>query len=213
MNLFLEGPIRIGKSTALQNILRPIQAKVGGFAVQRLWQDGAISGFRCVALDGKFPKLDVIFPSSTSKKDEIFEDVFIYQREFRPDVLKHSLSKALKYAASDQCQIILLDEIGGQELMHPEIIHLLTEFFKLEKPRCGVLKSLFQVEQFATDPIAAKQIYKEREILCERITKNGLIYSVDPFSLPSAEQALQDRINNWLERTGNQDPVIRHAFN
>ena len=128
MNLFLEGPIRIGKSTALQNILRPVQAHVGGIIVQRLWQDGIIVGFRSVALDGKFPTLDVNFPVAKHKQDELFEDVFIYNKEFKPDVLKQSLTKALAYAETDSCNIILLDEIGGQELLYPDVMELLLNF-------------------------------------------------------------------------------------
>ena len=85
MNLFLEGPIRIGKSTALQNILRPVQAHVGGIIVQRLWQDGIIVGFRSVALDGKFPTLDVkLFQLPNTSKTNFLKMSLYITRNLNP---------------------------------------------------------------------------------------------------------------------------------
>ena len=202
MNLFLEGPIRIGNSTALQNILRPVQAHVGGIIVQRLWQDGIIVGFRSVALDGKFPTLDVNFPVAKHKQDELFEDVFIYNKEFKPDVLKQSLTKALAYAETDSCNIILLDEIGGQELLYPDVMELLLKFFTIEKPRCGVLKSMTQVKNLLPLWII-RRICCSSENLTPTYHRQRSLYIVEPSTLPLVEQALLDKMGSWIQIDSN----------
>ena len=136
-HLLLEGPIQLGKSTLLRKLLQPVMTSVGGFSSQRMTDDqdqtiafriGAaaetpltvpfhgnenLTGiFRCTDDNGNIQK----FP-------EVFDTLGV-------SYLKHNEGKKL----------ILLDEIGGAELLNESFRTALYDSLAADIPCIGVIK-------------------------------------------------------------------------
>ena len=133
MHLFLEGPIQTGKSTLLRECLAPYSQLLGGFSCQRIWKEGQPCGYRLTAasdfcLDTEYqPGLEDIFLyhfGEISKKDpSVFELKGV-------QLLEHTKNRPL----------ILLDEIGGAELLSPSFKQTLYHILEGSIPCIGVLK-------------------------------------------------------------------------
>lgn len=134
-HFFLEGPIQEGKSTLIRKIIKDYLPRVGGFSSQRILNDsGETVGFRlataaeAMALTEKYsPGLSNVFLYFGGEKikmaPEIFTDIAIkYLRE------------------SEGKELILLDEIGGIELLAPDFRQALYETLKSDIPCLGVFK-------------------------------------------------------------------------
>lgn len=133
MHLFLEGPVKTGKSTLLRQCIEPYIEKTGGFSSQRLWQDGRPCGYRLV-------------PAENLRLDQPYEPglpgIFTYhhQSDWRKDpAVFETLGVQLLSNLSD-CELILLDEIGGSELLVPAFREKLYEVLSGPLPCIGVLK-------------------------------------------------------------------------
>ena len=132
MILFLEGLSKSGKSTLLRECLKPYASQLGGFSSQRLWKDDYAS-YRilpasCFELDTEY--------------DPDMEHVFRYfykdKTEKNPDVFKYYGVELLEQAHN--YPLILLDEIGGAELLVPEFKEKLYEILRGPVPCIGVIK-------------------------------------------------------------------------
>lgn len=134
MHLFLEGPIQTGKSTLIRQCIAPYIHQIGGFSSQRLWQDSLPCGYRLapadeLALDAPFtPDVSGLFlrhrQGASSYKDlSVFETLGV-------KLLAQSKDKPL----------ILLDEIGGSELLVPAFREKLYEILAGDVPCLGVIK-------------------------------------------------------------------------
>ncbi len=134
-HFFLEGPIQQGKSTLIRKLIQDHLELVGGFSSQRLLNDdGKTVGFRIVPaeeameLTRKYsPSLTNVFlhfdGGKTKRTFEVFTDAAIrFLRE------------------SDGKKLILLDEIGGVELLLPEFREALYNILMKNVPCLGVLK-------------------------------------------------------------------------
>lgn len=133
MHLFLEGPVRTGKSTLIRQCIAPYIRQIGGFSCQRLWQDARPCGYRLapadeLALDAPFtPDAPGIFlrhsPQPPHKDLSVFDTLGV-------KLLEESEGRPL----------ILLDEIGGSELLVPSFREKLYEILAGETPCIGVIK-------------------------------------------------------------------------
>lgn len=134
MHLFLEGPIRTGKSTLLRECLRPFISQIGGFSSQRLWLHGVPCGYRLTSastlpLNQEYhPNLSGIFAWRDGKQSK--RDLHVFE----------TLGLSL-LTTSDEISLILLDEIGGLELLVPPFREKLYEILAGKIPCIGVLKS------------------------------------------------------------------------
>jgi nucleoside-triphosphatase len=134
-HLFLEGSVQEGKSTLIRSLIKDYLPDIGGFSCQRLLDDtGRTLGFRAVpafeALEltaeyiSVMPGLFLHFEDGkATASTEIFTDMVI-------GFLEHSKEKKL----------ILLDEVGGIELMIPEFRRTLYEILDGTVPCLGVIK-------------------------------------------------------------------------
>lgn len=135
MLLFLEGTSRTGKSTLLRECLLPYKERLGGFSCQRLWEKDFCRCYRMI-------------PASDFQLDQDYRPdlphIFRYHRNQYPEIFKdygvHLLENASHYP------LILLDEIGGAELLVPEFRQALYRVLSGSTPCIGVLKEASKAE-------------------------------------------------------------------
>lgn len=134
-HLFLEGPIQTGKSTLIRHCLGEHLTECGGFTSQRLiGADGSTKGFR-------------IGPACatplTAEADGPGPDTFKYFREDGTVLVDQSVFETVGVSlltSGKSRPLILLDEIGGSELLCPRFYHALYEILSGDIPCLGVLK-------------------------------------------------------------------------
>ena len=134
MNYFLQGESGIGKSYLLQEVLTEYASILEGFTVQRLYLDEKFMGFRACVFQGKFegqigeyqPDQSGIFISPKGRDLSILEDMILQVKD-----------RCLK----PSCQIVVLDEIGGIELVSQRFMNALYAILNSGKFCVGVLKS------------------------------------------------------------------------
>jgi len=134
-HFFLEGPIQEGKSTLIRKIIKDHLHRVGGFSSQRLLNDcGETVGFRLA------PAAEAM--ALTAKYSPGLSDVFLYfdgeKTKMEPEIFTEIAINYLR--ESEGKELILLDEIGGIELLAPNFRLELYEILKRDIPCLGVLK-------------------------------------------------------------------------
>ncbi|MDO4834035.1 MAG: nucleoside-triphosphatase [Bacillota bacterium] len=189
-NLFLEGPIQTGKSTLIREVIRRVCGSeldgsagisgkgIGGFSVQRISFPTPGSkkrmGFRltpasaplwahtCVTTtDDKLIAGSDIFKlvgcTGGSRVDlDVFETVGV-----------QLLKQALEDAKAGRINIVLLDEIGGHEMVCGKFMALLNEILDSDIPCIGVIKLRESAARMAgQDPL----IVRYNEELHKKIT-------------------------------------------
>lgn len=113
--LFLTGPIGCGKSTAIQTALGEEIARCGGFLTRRYREP--YLHFKLESPDGNVKETFLDFSGG---KPEVDMDVFS--------------------RVSLQGRVLLLDEIGGIELLNPEFLAALERVLRSDTPMIGVMK-------------------------------------------------------------------------
>lgn len=134
-HFFLEGPIQEGKSTLIRRLIKEHLTNMGGFSSQRLFNDfGQTVGFRIV------PAVEAM--ELTIKYSPWLSDVFLYfdggKTEKKTEVFAETAIRYLKDGKGKK--LILLDEIGGIELLIPEFREALYGILEEGVPCLGVLK-------------------------------------------------------------------------
>ena len=118
--LFLTGAIGCGKSTAIARALGSKVLRCGGFLTRRRQEGG-----------GKYFSLER--PDGTA--GEVFLDVSGSSPIVKPEVFSG-------FGISLLCgNVVILDEIGGLELLSPEFSGALYRLLESDVPIIGVLKS------------------------------------------------------------------------
>lgn len=134
--IFLEGPKGIGKTTLLMSCMGELRMTAGGFIVRRLLrEDGAVRGFSLTS-PGAYDTPSVPF-------SEGIGNIFIEHTDAssmrRADVLEEGILSLL--AGAEERGLIVLDEIGGVELLSHRVRSRLEEVLKSGVPCAGVFKS------------------------------------------------------------------------
>ncbi|MEG0829435.1 MAG: nucleoside-triphosphatase [Anaerovoracaceae bacterium] len=134
VHLFLEGPVQSGKSTLLRKYLAPYIDQIGGFSCQRLVDTKGLAVAYRLILTNQLeltkpydPNLSNIFLRHNLDSSE--KDLSIFKNIGIP-LIENSMDK----------KAILLDEIGGIELLQPDFKKALYRVLKKETPCIGVLK-------------------------------------------------------------------------
>lgn len=171
MHLFLQGRSKIGKSTILREALLPRQNEVAGFAVQRLTVDGRPAGFRACVVDGRLPKIQRPW-------EEGLTGVFMTRGFLSQAVLDKVIFEARDVCARESCKLILLDEIGGVELLSEPFMRSLTALLDSGKPCIGVIKSHKNLSNTARRLKNANVIFAARDRLHEKNLENGQVLTM-----------------------------------
>lgn len=157
-HLFLEGPIQIGKSTLLRQLLAPYASQIAGFSSQRLTDfSGDTIAFRIVSAQDF--RLTMPYEEAV-KSDEFMPDVLQNYGVFRVipkggksenfyDVFENIGLKFLGDASNKR--LILLDEIGGVELKNEPFRNALYDILNGDIPCIGVIKSHKKATHLADD--------------------------------------------------------------
>lgn len=139
-HLLIEGPSGVGKSTLILNRLGALRQRAGGFVTQRMVDEtGETRGF-CLTQAKKADTVNIPY-----QKDR--PGTFI-RCETKLDSGGVFLSTGMELLKNTRdYPFILVDEIGGVELLEPIFFSRLTELFEKEIPCIGVLKSRQNCEQ------------------------------------------------------------------
>jgi len=184
MNLFLEGLSGSGKSTLLRECLFPYKTQIGGFSSQRLWQENyasyRIQPADCFDLTADYtPDMEHVFryhyKDTTVNSLEVFES---YGVELLRDAAGYPL--------------ILLDEIGGSELLVPEFRENLYNLIKGPYNCIGVLKLSEKARYMGNSTGQAKDFGASNEELRELIT------SLPDSKILYFERENRDKIKNEI---------------
>lgn len=131
-HLFLQGPSGSGKSTALLRALHQSALPVGGFLTQRLFRHGRLFGYAMIPA----AQANRVFDDAPNENQSCFLMVEAGQLAFDSNQF---LKDFLRFTS--QGSILLLDEIGGAELMIPEIRQAILSVMEKPIPILGVWKS------------------------------------------------------------------------
>ena len=195
MNLFLEGPRRLGKSTILRNALLPYSQHIAGLLTQRLFAGESLCGFRaCVVAGEPLPSLEVPYCQG-------MEGVFLYNGQPSPRALEDALIRAKEACSRSACRLILLDEIGGMELASPAFRACLEDIFRLGKPCLGTLKSRENLLHMGSRAGGAQaELLRLNEELRRRMQAEGQVLSLSQSSLAEAGRAVESFVAAALEK-------------
>lgn len=191
MHLFLEGPVRTGKSTLIRQCITPWLSQMGGFSCQRMWENGSPCGYRLtaaceIALDAPF--------------DSQAPGLFLWHREHGtekyPQVFETLGIQLLEEAKNSS--LILLDEIGGIELRVPVFRQKLYEILTGPVPCIGVLKLADKAGSMGRNSGFGEQLVRLnlqlRRDLNERFQGKILTFS------PEKRETLQMEIRSFTEQ-------------
>lgn len=134
-HLFLTGRVQEGKSTLIRRLIGGYTDQIGGYSSQRLLgENGETVGFRIV------PAIDAM--ELTKAYSPELEDVFL---SFKNKIVKKNpevfSTSGIKFLQNNlHKKLILLDEIGGMELMVPDFRQELYKTLSGDIPCLGVLK-------------------------------------------------------------------------
>lgn len=148
-HFFLEGPIQTGKSTLLKMLLQPHINDVAGFSCQRLTdKNGNTVAFRLGHADNT-PLTAPYSPDS----DNIFRIIAGENKGYNNIGVFDKAAELLN--VSNNKKIILLDEIGGIEMLNESFRNALYETLAGITPCIGVIKQ--QNKAAAMSAAASKQ--------------------------------------------------------
>ena len=165
--LLLTGAPGIGKTTIIRDALSASKAKAGGFYTQEIRQGGVRQGFEIATLDGQRAVLANINIRGQQRVGKYGVDVGSLDRVAVP-----ALRRALQ-----ECDILVVDEIGKMELLSPAFREALLEALNSDKRFLGTIT--LQPHPFA-DQI-------KRDLRVEVLT----------VSRSNRKQVL-DQVTNWL---------------
>lgn len=186
MTLFLQGDRQIGKSTMLRQALLPHAQQVAGLVVQRLFENGEKCGYRACVARGALPAVDAPYtPGDPS--------VFLYKGQAHTGVLEKAMADAQAACAEGAYKLLILDEIGGMELLSDAFMRPLCATLALGKPCVGVLKSRQNLARMAGGRLGLPaDILAKRDALQESLEVQGRVLTVTPANRPQMQQIAND---------------------
>jgi nucleoside-triphosphatase len=181
IHFFLQGDPGVGKSHLLRRLMHPYASMIAGFTVQRLHQNNELVGYCAKPLAGTFHDLDAVYHPD-------LDGLFLSENNHDVGVLEQILDQVFQDSLSPFCRLILLDEIGGMELLSPHFMKGLMRILEGEKPCVGILKSRRNLEEM----VRCQQLDRSCLMLHQRLEKflqsNGML----------VELTLDNR--HWVEK-------------
>lgn len=208
-HLFLEGPVRSGKSTLIKKCLRGFNGTLGGFSCKRyLDEEGGIRAFGLVSPDD-FDVECLYDPEVCGDPDRGVapEDPGIFLVKgaggMRADTDAFIRSGIRLLDTPQKADLILMDEIGGVELMSDSFRDKLEEVLAGDIPVIGVLKQQTHARTMQKNH-GSKQDEKAVNIAAanDRLRKDivekydGMLVSFDREEAKKAEEQIQSFLDS-----------------
>ncbi len=129
-NIFVTGPPRSGKSTLVREIIKELDLKVEGLRTPDIRENGKRKGFKLVDVksgeEGILAHVDVEEGPKVSRYTVNLKD------------LEKMTKKSLENV-SDDCDIVVIDEIGTMELFSDRFKRVVERLLKEDTPVVAVL--------------------------------------------------------------------------
>ena len=137
-HLFLTGPSGIGKTTIIRQTLGKAAGYAGGFITERVTVgDGRVEGFD-------------LYPAAATMGHDGFDGQRFLDLSTTPprkdnEVFRESAAQMLREA--ELYPFVMLDEIGGFEMLIPQFRNELAELLNSDAPIIGVIKGAENAEE------------------------------------------------------------------
>lgn len=182
-HLFLTGPIGCGKSTILRHALGLARLhRAGGFlTVRRRHADGRPANF--------------VLMDPAGKEKQIFLDLSTLEPMVNMNVFSQ-LGAALLDRANEH-PFVILDEIGGMELLCPEFMEALDRLLSSDVPILGVIKGEGPASAMISRLGLTEEYEEAATSLRNRLTLDAqtAIYHVDQYG----SKALLALAERWVK--------------
>lgn len=137
-HLFLTGPSGIGKTTIIRQALGTAAGYAGGFITERVTDgDGRVEGFDL------YPAAAVI--GHDGFDGQRFLDLGTVPPQKDNEVFRESAAQMLREA--EYYPFVMLDEIGGFEMLIPQFRNELAQLLNSDAPIIGVIKGAENAEE------------------------------------------------------------------
>ena len=137
-HLFLTGPSGIGKTTIIRQALGTAAGYAGGFITERVTDgDGRVEGFDL------YPAAAVI--GHDGFDGQRFLDLGTVPPQKDNEVFRESAAQMLREA--EFYPFVMLDEIGGFEMLIPQFRNELAQLLNSDAPIIGVIKGAENAEE------------------------------------------------------------------
>ena len=189
-NFFLEGDKFVGKSTLLQEIIRDVEKSISGFYVKRrMDEQGQIVGFELRAAKELLQK--------EANLETIDEHCFIQTengKRIRNLQVFETWGKALlEEVKTNPTDFILLDEIGGIELLSQKFTNELLTTLQQPQKIVGVFKSDINYQRQKQHTVETLEIERQRAQLKQTILKNeGQILALNEHNFAEIKKQLSE---------------------
>lgn len=189
-NFFLEGDKFVGKSTLLQEAIRAAGKSISGFYVKRrIDEQGQIVGFELRAAKELLQK--------EANLEPIDEHCFIQtengKRTRNLQVFETWGKFLLEEAKTNSADLILLDEIGGIELLSQSFTNELLTTIQQPQKIVGVFKSDVNYQRQKKHTIEKLEIGRQRAQLKQTILKNeGQILALNEYNFAEIKKQLSE---------------------
>lgn len=137
-HLFLTGPSGIGKTTIIRQALGTAAGYAGGFITERVADgDGSVEGFD-------------LYPAAAAIGHDGFDGLRFLDLGTTPprkdnEVFRESAAQMLREA--EFYPFVMLDEIGGFEMLIPQFRNELAQLLNSDAPIIGVIKGAENAEE------------------------------------------------------------------
>lgn len=195
-NLFIEGEIRIGKSTLLQELLKEDTSNLAGYCVQRQIREGETVGFCVKQIIDKLPCLEIPY-----QEDE--PGMLYFQNTQSLTALENVLHNVRMETREGKAALILLDEIGGVELLDHNIRTCIYDILFEDVTCIGVMKSKENAKRMQIGRNLPSDYLKYHSELEFYLKKNGILLTMDKEN----RSAIKDKITRFLARNRRHIPI------
>lgn len=193
-HLFIEGPSGIGKTTLLLEALGTLSCQPGGFVTLRLVnQEGLTQAFSLTS-----PSLAT---SSIQLYSKAIPNIFLERDRqgmvWHIEVFEEAGMKLL--FESEEKRLLLLDEIGGCELLSDSFSQRLLELLEGRVPCIGVLKSCDNAENMARRLGLSFRYLERYQAFRRRLLSNPstLILSLSPENRRDTIRSVKAFLSPW----------------
>lgn len=192
-NLFIEGPSRYGKTTTILRILGPERIKTaGGFLTLRLrYEDNSDAGFRVIKAGEATESSEVFTPEA----DNIFIKITPEGRTKDETVFAAFVKGILDNPGREP--FLLMDEIGGVELLDDAFMEKLKQVLEGPIPIIGTLKCRENAERMAANLELSGEYLNIYDEFRRWLIESTHSVSIDIRTLAYA--GTEDIIRDWMK--------------